>query len=322
LISFQAAETPGFNWKQYIIKQVRLMLKWIVLPEESGSKLIAFLTQRLGERYSSRFLKRVIEHNRCQINERTERFASTILGKGDYVTLDLTGFDIPSNPLQFEPDRVLYEDQWLLIYNKPAGINSDEKGILSLLRYHDPKLQLIHRLDKETTGLLLLAKQDSTFKKMVQLFKEFKVHKRYMAIVDGVLSKDKGTIENYLGKKHHYAGQTIWGNVSQDKGLYACTDWIKKAEGKGASLLYCFPKTGRTHQIRVHLAGINHPLLGDFQYCKHFRCSYRPDRYLLHADEISFQHPEIGQLIQIQAPLPEDFLKAMKIIFKQKIQKQ
>lgn len=293
------------------------MLEWIVLPEDSGVRLIAFLSQHLDQQYSARFLKRALEHNRCQINGRTERFASIILGKGDHVVLDLQGFETQSaTPLQFEPARVLYEDALLLAYNKPAGINSDELGMESLLKKQCPDIQLIHRLDRDTTGVLLFAKEFSIVDPMIQQFKEFKVQKCYLAIVDGILSKKKGVIENYLGKKHHYAGQTIWGEVSKQKGLYAYTEWEKKAEGHGASLIYCYPKTGRTHQIRVHLAGIGHPLLGDFQYSKHFQCSYRPDRYLLHAYEVFFHHPTTGKRIHIQASIPQDFLNAQKKLFK------
>lgn len=291
------------------------MLEWIVLPEEAGMKLIAFLTQRLGSRYSARFIKRALEHNRCQVNERAERFASIIVEKGDHIALNLEGFSATPS-LAFELSRLLYEDADLLIYNKPPGVNSDEQGVLTLLKSYSPQLQLIHRLDRDTTGVLLLAKNAGVFKLMVEQFREFKVQKCYMAIVDGVPDKPKGTVENYLGKKHHYDGQTIWGAVNQNKGSYACTEWVKVKAGKQCSLIYCYPKTGRTHQIRVHLAGMGHPLLGDFQYSKQFHCSYRPDRYLLHAREMSFQHPVTHQPVHVKAPVPDDFKQAEKQLFK------
>jgi RluA family pseudouridine synthase len=291
------------------------MPEWVVLPEESGSKLISFLTKHLEHRYSSRFLKRALEHNRCRVNQHTERFASRLLGKGDVVFIDLTEFDSHSVDFQFEISRLLYEDEDFLIYNKPAGINSDEKGILSLLHSYSPHLRLIHRLDRETTGVLLLAKKESIFIKMVDQFKELSIKKSYLAIVDGIVRKKKGVIENYLGKKHHYEGQTLWGVVRQEKGIYAYTEWVKEAEGKAATLVRCFPKTGRTHQIRVHLASIGHPLLGDFQYCKQFQCTYRPDRYLLHAEQVDFKHPETKEFLSVRASLPDDFIKAQSILF-------
>jgi RluA family pseudouridine synthase len=291
------------------------MLEWIVPSEESGSKLLSFLMQRLEGRYSARFLKRLIEHNGCQINNRTERFASTLLGKGDHVCLYLEHAAVPPRVV-VEPSRILFEDDALLVYNKPAGINSDEKGILQIWKSHLPHLRLIHRLDRDTTGVLLLAKKPEIYEELVDQFKQLQVHKRYLAIVDGILEQPKGEIENYLGKKRAYAGQTIWGAVSAARGLYACTKWERIKKGRMASLVACYPKTGRTHQIRVHLAEMGHPILGDFQYGKHFQCPYRPPRTLLHSEEIDFRHPLTGKELCLIAPVPDDFKMAQQELFK------
>ncbi|MBA3722957.1 MAG: RluA family pseudouridine synthase [Parachlamydiaceae bacterium] len=293
------------------------MLEWIVPPDEAGKKLIQFLSQRLEGKYSARYLKRAIEENLCQFNGRTERFASTIIAKGDHIVFKLESTTpIPLKKTHsIDPSRILYEDKDLLIYNKESGINCDKSGILLLLQKYNPALQLIHRLDRDTTGALLLAKSPSVFAKMVEEFKNLRVEKCYVALVDGILEKKHGSIDNYLGKKHIYQGQTIWGEVDKKDGLHAHTDWKKIEEGKRATLLFCYPKTGRTHQIRVHLAGIGHPILGDFQYCKRFNCSYKPPRYLLHAYALSFIHPITGKKIDIEVPLPEDFKVATKELF-------
>lgn len=292
-----------------------MMLEWIVTSEESGYKLLFFLTQRLEGQYSARFLKRMIEHNGCQINGRVERFASSPLGKGDHVRLRIE--QTPSSaPLSLELQRILYEDDTLLVYNKPAGINSDEKGILQLLESQSPHLSLVHRLDRETTGALICLKETSAFENLVQQFKQLEVYKTYQAIVDGLVTKPKGVVENYLGKKRAYTGQTLWGSVSTAQGLYACTEWKLLKAGQNASLVSCFPKTGRTHQIRVHMAEMGHPILGDFQYGKVFKCTYQPSRYLLHAESIQFHHPLTGKLLHITAPLPDDFKKAQQKLFR------
>jgi RluA family pseudouridine synthase len=291
------------------------MLEWIVTPEESGSKLLSFLIYRLEGKHSARALKRLIEHNGCEINGRTQRFASTVLKKGDYVCLHIEQMSAPPSPV-IEPSRILFEDEALLIYNKPAGINSDEKGILQLWKSVSPSIQLVHRLDRDTTGVLILAKQAHIFDLLVHQFKEFQVEKHYLAIIDGTLDQKKGKIENYLGKKRAYAGQTIWGAVSAAKGMYACTEWERLNKGGMASLVACYPKTGRTHQIRVHMAGIGHPVLGDFQYGHHFQCAYRPARTLLHAEKIRFRHPLTGEELNISAPLPDDFKIAQQKLFK------
>jgi 23S rRNA pseudouridine955/2504/2580 synthase/23S rRNA pseudouridine1911/1915/1917 synthase len=292
------------------------MLEWIVTSQESGSKLLSFLVHRLEGKYSARFLKRLIEHNNCEINGRTERFASTVLGKGDHVCLHLEEAAHDVSHRVIEAQRILFEDEALLVYNKPAGINSDEMGILKLLRARNPNLRLVHRLDRDTTGVLILAKQAMAYENLVSQFKEFHVHKLYQAIVDGIVAQSKGIIENHLGKKQAYAGQTLWGVVPPSRGFYACTEWQCLKKGKMASLLVCIPKTGRTHQIRVHMAEIGHPILGDFQYGKQFQCPYRPPRYLLHAEEVRFNHPLTREPLSIKATLPDDFKMALTKLFK------
>lgn len=264
---------------------------------------------------SARSLKRLIESNRCEINGRTERFASTFLGTGDRVCLHVEEARLLS-PKIAEPSRILFEDEALLIYDKPAGINCDEKGILQLWKSSLLSLQLVHRLDRDTTGVLLFAKQPIYFHALVEQFKQFQVKKSYLAIVDGIMEESRGVIENHLGKKQAFAGQTIWGSVSPSKGLYACTEWEQLSKGKMAALIACHPKTGRTHQIRVHMAEKGHPILGDFQYGKQFQCPYRPSRTLLHAEKIRFQHPITGIELHITAPLPEDFKIAQQKLFK------
>ena len=126
----------------------------------------------------------------------------------------------------------------------------------------------------------------------------------------------KGKVENYLGKKQAYAGQTIWGAVSPSRGLYACTEWERLKKGDISSLVACHPTTGRTHQIRVHMAEMGHPILGDYQYGKRFLCPYRPPRILLHAEEFSFYHPSTGKSLCLTAPLPDDFKIAQQKLFK------
>lgn len=290
------------------------MPEWIVTSEESGDKLLSFLIRRLEGQHSARSLKRIIEHNGCQINGRTERFASTILGKGDHIALNLDA--LPSSaPFSIEPRRIIYEDEGLFVYDKPAGINSDEKGILKLLREQIPSLELVHRLDRDTTGLLLFAKNAPVLENLIEQFRRYEVKKRYEAIVDGVLKIPKGIIENEVGKKSFYAGQTIWGEVKRGKGLYAYTEWQRLKIGKAVSYVACFPKTGRTHQIRVHLAGLGHPILGDYQYGKRFQCPYRPSRYLLHAKTLCFSHPLTGETLELDAPLPDDFKVALQKLF-------
>lgn len=284
---------------------------YIVPQENSGLRLVSFLHQQLGCVYSVKALKRAIEQNHCQLNGRTERFSSASVGRGDVISIHLQS--VSNNKVTIEP-TILFEDENLLVCNKPAGMTCDSAGILKFFKDSIPSLQLVHRLDRETTGLLLLAKRDEIYNNLVEQFKKFEVKKRYIAIVDRVVNRPKGVIENFLGKIGSYAGQTIWGQVNY-KGLSAVTEWTLLSRGSSESLLMCFPKTGRTHQIRVHLAGMGHPILGDFQYGKDFNSCYQTSRYFLHADELRFFDPKTKRPLCFKAPLPDDFREAQKHLF-------
>lgn len=278
------------------------MDKWIVEKEESGLKLLKFLKLKY-EAYSLKQLKRYLEDNLCAINGINERFATASVHKGDTVTFKMpTLSESKSVSSKFLKFRILYEDDDLLIYDKPAGITSD--GFKT-------DLKLIHRLDKDTTGVLMFAKSEKVLEEMINLFRKHLVRKMYLAIVDGRPKQTIGTIDNYLGKIHSYEGQAIWGEVAQEKGLHAITEWKVEKLGKNMSLLKVYPKTGRTHQIRVHLSSIKLPILGDYQYCKTFNCNYQPNRCLLHASKVLFFHPIKKTKMEVKAPIPADFVLAL-----------
>lgn len=281
-------------------------VSWKVLPSESGIKLQQFLKEKLGEEFSLRQIKRAIESNDCTVNGKVERFATTVLAPGDLVSLHIS--TLPQTKSHaFEKERIVYEDESLLIYNKPAGIPSMDQGVAELICSNYKPVKLVHRLDRDTTGLLLFAKNELVLQKMIQLFREKKISKVYLALVDGLVEK-AGVIENELGKLSIYQGQSIWGKV--EKGLYARTEWRCEVLGNGASLVSCQPITGRTHQIRVHMKELGHPILGDYQYGTKFSCPIKPKRCLLHAWKLHFPHPVTGKIIDIQAPIPSDFLEA------------
>jgi 23S rRNA-/tRNA-specific pseudouridylate synthase len=262
--------------------------------QESGIKLLSFLRCELAEQVSAKAIKRAIDGKRCKVNGRVETFSTHPLSRGDVVEIDLT-------LAPHEKIATLYEDDALWIVNKPAGISSEPKNFSA---------KLVHRLDKETSGALILAKKESTFRRMVELFSQKRVKKEYLAIVDGTVQQEKGACTSRLAKKHTYQGQTVYGSSS--KGVEAITHWKKLAAGNNATLLLCEPVTGRTHQIRVHLKELGHPILGDTQYAKTFRCAYHPSRHLLHAARLTFPHPETHVPLDVKAPLPADFLEALK----------
>lgn len=291
------------------------MRSWKVAAPEAGMTLGAFLKHKFEGIYSAKQLKKAIEYNLCRINQRVERFASTRLAIRDEVDCQdekLSSF-FASAELKFEDKRVLYEDAELLVYDKPAKINCDLAGMVRLVHQKNASLQLVHRLDRETTGVLLFAKTPAVLQQMIEFFKKFKVKKTYYAIVDGAISKPRGTIDNYLAPLHSYQGQTVWGQtIKLKEGVAARTEWIREKKGKSCSLVRCYPITGVTHQIRVHMSEMGHPILGDYQYGRHFICPYFTARYLLHAYEICFPHPRSGKELHLKASFPPDFKQALE----------
>ncbi|MGC1879082.1 MAG: RluA family pseudouridine synthase [Rhabdochlamydiaceae bacterium] len=283
------------------------VLTWRVARQETGVRLLQFLREKCPEAPSVKALKRAIDNKLCTVNHRIETFSSFILKENDIVVLSEDAFEKKRGVLSVKIP-ILYEDEELLIVNKPVGLVSDGR---SIKRYF-PHAEIVHRLDKETTGVLILAKTVVTKKKMTDLFKERAVRKLYLAVVDGVIAKDSGRIDNFLGKKHSYQGQTIYGSVGEKKGERAITDWKCLTKGKTASIVSCEPYTGRTHQLRVHLSGMGHPILGDVQYGKKFICPWQPQRNLLHAYCVVFKHPSTGKELKVIAPIPADFRQAFK----------
>lgn len=304
-----------------------MIREWLVLEEDLGKKLQVFLFEKLKGAYSLRSIKRLIEANQCQVNQRVERFAATFVGTGDVISLRIPDASLQASSKALSqasfktssktaPVPPLFEDEWLCIYPKPPGLSCDSEALKKLDPSSSHSWSLVHRLDKETSGALLVAKEPRVLALLISAFKEFRVNKRYLAIVEGAVSVCRGKIENYLGKKTVFSGQTMWGAVSQGargERLFASTEWERWAINAQmpASLLACFPKTGRTHQIRVHLAEMGHPILGDFQYGRHFRCSFHPPRMLLHAEHLSFIHPITQKSVEVLAPLPEDFKQGL-----------
>lgn len=255
-------------------------MKWQAAKEE---RLISFLQGAL-QNCSGKYLKKVLEANCCRINGHIERFGSRRLVRGDRIELSPQWQKIGTK-LTFD---TLYEDASLKIINKPCGFVCDPKNV-------EKGLFLVHRLDKETTGALILAKTPKVRDELFLLFEKREVHKTYLAVVDGIPPLDGGEISSSFVKKGSFQGQTIWGSGSG--GLTAITHWKKLAVGNKASLVSCEPITGRTHQIRVHMAEMGHPILVDRQYAKSNRCQVFATRVMLHASRLQFGS------IDVTAPL-------------------
>ena len=214
---------------------------------------------------------------------------------------------------------VLFEDDFLLVINKPAGLvvhpgsGNREGTLLNALLHHDPELAsipragIVHRLDKETSGLMVVAKTLESQTNLVRQLQARSVKRQYFALVHGGLTKD-GTVDAPIGR--HPTQRTKMAVV--EKGKEARTHYKVIRSFSGCTLLECALESGRTHQIRVHMQHIGHPLVGDPVYGKKPASSQNAallaafPRQALHAKRLAFLHPESGDPMAFECPIPED----------------
>ncbi len=220
------------------------------------------------------------------------------------------------------PLSIVYEDADLLVINKQAGLVVHPAPghltgtLVNALLYHCKDLAgiggverpgIVHRLDKDTTGLMLIAKNDVAMAGLVNLFQTGEIKKTYLTLVHGSPLKENGTLRTLIGR--HPVDRKKMAIVTRN-GKHAGTHWFVMKRFKGVSFIRCEIETGRTHQIRVHLQSIGHPVIGDSTYGRPSAdklLPLPPQRQMLHAAELRFRHPRSGVELTLQAPLPQDF---------------
>lgn len=282
--------------------------RWRVSDEESGARLPEVIYRHAALHLPScKQARRLIESGRCSVNGRIRKFASVVVAKGDWIEV------VPGEVPKRRPEcTIIYEDPWLFVVNKPPGITVEKESMERALKR---ECFLVHRIDKDTSGLLIVAKDLYMMSFLEQLFRERSLKKEYLAIVDGEVEKKHGIIQRSLKLKARAHGGVYWGVADDHSGKSAYTEFTRIIAKNNASLVYLVPMTGRTHQLRVHMAHLGHPVLGDYQYADHFRCAVRPSRHLLHAWKLSMLHPEFGQEMVWTADVPDDMQQAAKTLF-------
>ncbi len=241
--------------------------------------------------------------------------------------MELEGEVVVEEPSNLAPENiplaVLYEDEYLLAINKPAGMvvhpscghrsGTLVNAILSHLNRPaiaagesdssnaDTRPGIVHRLDKDTTGVILIAKDPKTQDALSLQFHDRNVEKTYRAIVEGMVKKEEGLIEGYMGR--HPTLRKKMALVARG-GRHSVSRYKVIRRLRGFTYLEVYPRTGRTHQIRVHLASVGHPIVGDRLYGKKTKSS--APRPLLHAYKIIVEHPVSKARLQVEAPVPQD----------------
>lgn len=253
--------------------------------------------------------RKIIEKGLCSVNGVLIRLASKKVSVGD--SIEVYSFD---EAWKEEPCTILFQDEYLYVIEKPAGVSVDDDSIRKILPVQNP-IFLVHRLDKWTSGALIIAKNKEVQEKLESLFRERKIRKDYLALVDGIVEKKQGTIDLPIEIKKRRTGEVHCGIATHKTKKEALTQYKLLLSQKKTSLLLVTPKTGRTHQIRVHLSHMGHPLLGDIQYAMSFLSMYRPYRQMLHAWKILFPHPILHKNIFVKTPIPQDFQALAESIF-------
>lgn len=276
------------------------VFEWEVLKK---TRLLFFIKEKTKSKLSNRALKKIIEKGVCKLNGSVECFASKTLEEGDFLQLQRNFENFVAKKI-IKP-KILYEDKFLIFINKTSNFICDKENVE---RFFKKDTFLVNRLDKGTSGILILAKSLEVKEKFIKIFNSRKIKKVYIAIVDGKVLFFKKKIESFIAKKKEI-GKIIFHSFDKKEkdSKYAATYFEKIRSNKDFSILKCFPITGKTHQIRVHLLKLKHPILGDYQYSLHFKYQKFVPRLLLHSRSLQFEHPITNKKMEIKAPFFPDF---------------
>jgi 23S rRNA pseudouridine1911/1915/1917 synthase len=297
--------------------------EWMVEPDDAGERIDKFLTDSLDEEVSRTQVQQWIRNGNVAVNEQTVKANYKIAG-GDRIILhipDPVEADIRPEAIALE---VVYEDSDLIVVNKPRGMvvhpapGHYSGTLVNALLHHCKDLSgingelrpgIVHRIDKDTSGLLMAAKNDRVHQGLAQQLNEHTVTRKYYAIAHGSIAHDHGTVDAPIGRDPH------------DRKLYTVTERNSKHAVTHFVVLERFPEytfvqlkleTGRTHQIRVHMKFIGHPLVGDPGYGRSKGLTM--DGQALHAAMLGFTHPATGDYMEFEAELPEDMRHLLELL--------
>ena len=294
----------------------------VISKEDANSRLDKCLSDKFQTKSRSYF-QYLIENgsvllNGCKTKKRI------LVKENDEIEIFFQAKEDISLEAEDIPLDIIYEDDHLIAINKPAGmvvhpaVGNWSGTFVNGLIYHCKNLKtnnndlrpgIVHRIDKDTTGVLIAAKTTLCHQRLIELFQKRQMLKKYLAIC---LSKPNNTILNAPIKRHPVNRQKM---AIVEGGKEAITEFKILAYNEKFSLIECYPKTGRTHQIRVHLKHLNSPVLGDDVYGnKSINKNYNATRHLLHAFSLEFIHPTSNKLITLKAPIPKDIQHYVELL--------
>ncbi|MCX8027670.1 MAG: RluA family pseudouridine synthase [Thermodesulfovibrionales bacterium] len=288
--------------------------------EDRPKRLDVFLAEKTGKTRSS--IQRLIETQKITVNNKAV-YCSYKPKTGDKISI-ITEIQQETTLLPEPLDiKIHYQDDYIVVVDKPAGmvvypcIGHKSGTLLNAVYYHCRKLAnaglplrpgVVHRLDMDTSGVMVVAIDDSAYYKLVEYFKKRQIERLYKCIVYGRIKADTGEICYHIGRSEHDRKRM---SIKTKRGKEAITTWRVIEGFENATFLGIKLGTGRTHQIRVHMASIGHPVLGDKVYGKKMQImkgkkTYTLQRQMLHAEYLAFTHPITGQGLGFQSQLPKD----------------
>jgi 23S rRNA pseudouridine1911/1915/1917 synthase len=300
-------------------------------PEDRGLRLDIFLARHLVQ-FTRSHIQALNRTGAVRVGNRQEKSGYRLRGD-EVVEVDLESSGGPALEPQDIAFQIVYEDDDLAVIEKPAGLvvhpgaGTSEGTLVHGLLFKFQSLSgtgggarpgIVHRIDKWTSGLLIVAKNDWTHARLSRAFQDRAVEKTYLALVHGRMRQPSGDIALKIGR--HSTLRTRM-SVQHGRGRAALSSYRRLKEHGDFSLLEVMIKTGRTHQIRVHLAAIGHPVVGDDVYGERRYAQFvkkygKPGRYFLHAAELKFAHPRTGEVLHFESPLPAELNALMERIGK------
>ena len=289
-----------------------------------GQRIDRYLSDELEDRSRS-YIQKIMKEGYVKVNQKPVK-SNYRLSFGDSVEVTLPEAKEPDIVPENIPLDILYEDQDIIMINKPKQMvvhpapGHYSGTLVNALMYHCGKdlsgingvlrPGIVHRIDRDTTGSVIACKNDKAHRCIAEQLKEHSINRRYRAICFGELEQEEGTIDQPIGRHPNDRKKMA---INHQNGKRAVTHYRVLQRFKGYTYIECVLETGRTHQIRVHMASIGHPLLGDEVYSNR-KSPFKLQGQTLHAKTLGFIHPTTGEYLEIDAPLPEYFEHLLAVL--------
>jgi len=299
-----------------------LSQEFVVAPEDAGVRIDRYLSGQCQD-ISRSYLQKLLKEQSVLVEEKPVK-SNYKVNTGDRISLTLPEIREPEIVPEDIPLDIIYEDKDIILINKPKGMvvhpaaghysgtlvnglmshcRSELSGINGVMRPG-----IVHRIDMDTTGVLIVCKNDMAHNSISEQLKDHSITRRYAAIVHGVLKDDEGTINAPIGR-HPIDRKKM--SINEKNGRNAITHYRVLERFRQYTYIECQLETGRTHQIRVHMASTGHPLLGDSVYGP-AKCPFRLNGQTLHAGVLGIIHPRTGEYMEFTAPLPDYFEELLR----------